>query len=30
VVTAGIRGFGVQGYLMALEGMASMVMDGEV
>lgn len=27
VVTAGIRGFGVQGYLMALEGMASMVMD---
>ncbi len=25
VVTAGIRGFGVQGYLMALEGMAAML-----
>lgn len=29
VVTAGIRGFGVQGYLMALEGMAAMLAPGE-
>ncbi len=29
VVTAGIRGFGVQGYLMALEGLASMLTPAE-
>ncbi len=29
VVTAGIRGFGVQGYLMALEGMAAMLSPAE-
>ncbi|MDX2474181.1 MAG: type II 3-dehydroquinate dehydratase [Candidatus Krumholzibacteria bacterium] len=29
VVTAGIRGFGVQGYLMALEGLAAMLTPAE-
>ena len=29
VVTAGIRGFGVQGYLMALEGLAAMLTSAE-
>ncbi len=30
VVTAGIRGFGVQGYLMALEGLAAMLLPEQV